>query len=209
MKKFALAAAAVAMPLGILASTSGAAFAGGGHGTAKVDASQDTIACSVGTGYAQLAPKVTTTPKAKVNSVVSLSLTNCTVSGPTAAAFTGVTVTGSGLGVLHANTTGVTGIPATLPTKGKITIQWSAPGVQLKTPFSQLSVGSLTVGTDGTSATVAISSTSVKGNFAGGDNGATSSLAAATTQTLADLGTAITTGNGLGHVDLTGSLNLG
>ena len=209
MKKFALAAAAVAMPIGILASTSGLAFAGGHGGSGKVDASQDTISCTLGAAQAQLAPKVTTTPKAKVNSVIAVSLTGCTVSGPTAAAFTGVTVTGAGTGVLHASTTGVTGLPATLATRGKITIQWSTPGVQLKVPFSQLSVGSVTVGTNGTNATVAISATSVKGNFGGTDAGATSAMPATTTQTLADLGTAITTGNGLGHVDLAGSLSLG
>lgn len=207
MKKVALAAASLAMPIGMIASTGGVAFAG--HGVTKVDVSKDSISCTLGAAQAQLAPKVTTTPKAKVNSLIAVSLTGCTVSGPDAAAFTGVTVTGVGTGVLHAVTTGVTGIPASVATKGKISIKWSTGSVHLKAPQSKLVIGNVTVGAavDG-NATVAIGSTSVKGDFGGSDNGATSSLSAESTQSLADLATAVST-TGLGTVGLTGSISLG
>jgi hypothetical protein len=207
MKKLILAAAAVAMPVGMISATGGVAFAG--HGIAKVDVSQDSISCTLGAAQANLAPKITTTSKPKVNSTIAVSLTDCTVSGPDAAAFSGVTVTGAGTGVLHASTAGVTGMPATVTTKGKISIQWSTGTVHLKAPQSKLVIGSVTVGAAGDgNASVSIGSTSVKGDFGGSDLGATSGLNAETTQSLSDLATAVST-TGLGKVGLTGSISLG
>jgi len=57
-------------------------------------------------------------------------------------------------------------------------------------------------------ASVAFANTSIRGDFGGTDAGATSSLTAETTQTLADLGASIA-GAGLHVIDLAGSLSLG
>lgn len=205
MKKFLLAAAAVAMPMGMLVATAGAASA---HGVSKVNVSKDSISCAVA-ATAALAPKVTTTPPAKVNSTIHVTLSGCTVTGANAAAFTGVTVTGSGTGVLHATTTGLTGLPATAPTAGKITVTWRAGSVHLSAPQSKVTIGSVTAAAavDGNVA-LSIGSTSVKGDFGGADNGASSSLAAETTQSLADLATALTT-TGLSSVAFGGTVSLG
>ena len=206
MKKILIAAAAVAMPLGMLVTTAGIASA---HGGQKVDVSQDSISCTLGAAQAQLAPKVTTAPVAKVNSVIAVSLTGCTVTGPDAAAFAGVTVTGAGTGVLHANSSAVTGLPATVTTVGKITVMWNTGTVHLKGPNSKLTVGSVTVADAGDGhASVAIGNTSIRGDFGGTDGGATSSLTAETTQTLADLGASVA-GTGLHVVNLAGSISLG
>ncbi len=204
MRRVLLAAAVVAMPIGVLAA-SGAASASVG----KVDVSQDSVACTLGSASVQLSPKVTTNLKHRENLLFAFELKRCVVSGPDAASFAGVNVTGDAVGVLHGPTTGISGLPATLPTKGKITIDWSAPGVHLTTKHSKLSIGSVTVSaaTDG-NAVVAIGNTSVKDDFGGSDGGASSVLSAETTESLSSLENTVST-TGLHAVHLTGSLSLG
>ena len=215
MKKFAMAAVAVALPLGVIVSTAG--VASGKGGAVKYDVSKDSISCTVA-ATANLAPTITSTsiPK-KVNSTLHVALTACSVSGPVALP-AGTTVTGSGTGVLHVTTTGVTGVPTpAMATAGKISIKWTATAadlstVMLKAPQSKLAVGTVSVSTNGSlptsNATVSVGSTSVKGDFGGADNGATSSLSATTTQTLADIETALS-GSGLSSVDIGGPIALG
>ena len=216
MRKFAVAAAAVAMPIGMLAATGGVAFAGHG-GSSKVDVSKDSISCTVA-ATAGLAPHITSTSiPSKVNSTIHVTLSACTVSGPVALP-AGTTVTGSGTGVLHVTTTGATGVPTpAMATTGKITINWTATAADLSTvklaaPQSKLSIGTVSVSTNGalptSNATLSVGSTSVKGDFAGADNGATSSLTGTTTQTLSDIQTALS-GAGLSSVGFGGPISLG
>ena len=211
MKKFLKTAAAVAVPLGLIAATSGVAFAKGG--ATKYDVSKDSIACTLA-ATAGIAPNITSSSiPAKVNSTLHVTLTACTVSGPVALP-AGTVVTGSGTGVLHVTTTGVTGVPTSaLATRGKVSINWSTtPSVRFKTPQTKLSIGTVTVSTNGTAptsnATISVGGTSVKGNFGGSDKGATSSIAGTSTQTLADIQTALS-GPGLSSVGFGGPISLG
>ncbi len=204
MRRVLLAAAAVAMPMGVLAA-SGTASAS----VSKIDVSQDSVACTLGSAIVQLSPKLTTTFKHRENLLFAFELNHCVVSGPDAASFAGVNVTGAGVGVLHGPTNGISGLPATLTTKGKLMIDWRTPGVHLTTRHSKLTVGSVTISaaTDGNAA-VAIGNTSVRGNFGGSDGGASSALNSETTESLSSLQNAVST-TGLHSVHLTGSISLG
>lgn len=201
MKTYLKMATVIALPIGLIASTATMASA---KGAGKIDVSKASIDCTTVTGSAGLAPKITTTVPTKVNSKVKLSLSGCTVSGATGI----TTITGSAAGVLHATPGTFTGLPATAPVTGKLTIKWTS-SAKLSGPKSVLHVTSVTVAAaiDG-NASISIGGASVSGDFAGSDSGATSTLTGESTQTLAALAAAAST-TGLGSVGLAGVIHLG
>ena len=189
MKKLLLAAAAVALPVGIIASTAGIAAAKG----TPVDVTNASITCTAVSGQLKFAPALTAAGGKPENTNVKLAVSGCTVSG-----VAGVTVTsGKGAGVLHSASNAVAGLLGATAVTGQVNIQW-ASSPKLTSKMSTVTVTFFTGGTstDGF-ATLDITAghASVSGDFSGGDAGANTTLHAETGQTVAQLGTEVTPPN--------------
>jgi hypothetical protein len=186
MKKLWMVAAAAAMPVGLIA-TAGTAGAGKPN---PVDVSHATITCTSVTGVAKFAPSLIIGGTKPENINVKLALGGCTVSG-----VAGVTITaGKGAGVLHAPTNNATALGGTTSVTGHVNISWkSSPKLTFK--MSTVDVTAVTGGVPGdgyASLSILAGNASVSNDFAGTDNGATSTMYAETTQTTATLGTEAT-----------------
>lgn len=182
MKRLLLGAAAVAMPVGILASTAGIA---GAMKPPPVNVGNATISCTSVTGAAKFAPRVILGGSSPENTNIKLAIGGCTVSGAS------VTVTsGKAAGVLHYASNNATNLSGRVTATGQINIKW-ASNPKLSFKMSTVTVTATTGGTDGNYASFAIAAgdASVSNDFAGTDNGATSTFYAETTQTIATLGT--------------------
>ena len=185
MKKLLVAAAAVAMPVGLVAATGGIASAKG----PMIDVSNASITCTNVTGQLKFAPALTVAGGKPENTNVKLTVTGCTVSG-----VAGVTVSsGKGAGVLHSASNGAGGLLGATAVTGQVNIKW-ASSPKLTSKMSTVTVTFFTGGTstDGF-ATLDITAghASVSGDFSGGDNGALTTLHAETGQSVATLGTDI------------------
>jgi hypothetical protein len=180
MKKLLIVAAAAAMPVGLIAMAGTA-----GAKPLPVDVSNAAITCTSVTGVAKFAPSLIIGGSKPENVNVKLSLGGCTVSGAS------VTVTaGKGAGVLHAPTNNATALAGTTSVTGHVNIKWSS-SPKLTFKMSTVTVTALTGGTpaDGyASFAIMAGDASVSGDFAGTDNGATSTMYAETTQTVGQLG---------------------
>ena len=212
MKKLLLAAAAVAMPVGIIASTAGVS----GAGAPKIDVSHATIACTSVTGTAKFAPALTIGGVLPENTNVKIAFSGCTVTG--AAGVSGVT--GSGSGVLHSATNNAVALLGPVPTTGSINIKWKTTSGKLLSKTTSVTPSAITGGTpsDGyASLAVVLGSATVTGDFTGTDSGASSSMYAETTQTVGAITVSATGSKGLKSVSLgtdgthttPNSLNLG
>jgi len=181
MKKLLLTAAAVAMPLGLVAGTAGIAGAGG----PKTDVTHATITCTTVTGGLKFAPALTSAGGSPLNTSVKLALSGCTVSG-----VAGVTVSkGGGAGVLHSANNSATALTGTTTVTGQITVKW-ASNVKLTSKSSTLTVTATTGGVSGSYAFISVGAgqATVSGDFAGTDSGASPALYAESTQTVSTLG---------------------
>jgi hypothetical protein len=196
MKKLLLTAAAVAMPLGAIAATTGVA----GAAAPKVDVTHASIDCTGVTGTVKFAPALTLGGTSPENSNIKLALSGCTVSG-----VAGVTVTaGKGAGVLHSATNSAVALLGPNAVTGSVNIKWTSSS-KLSSKMSTVTVTVVTGGTpsDGYASLAVLSGdASVSGDFAGSDSGATSTLYTETTQTTAALGTAAAGSKGLKSVTL-------
>jgi hypothetical protein len=184
MKKLLMAAAAVAMPVGILASTAGIAAA-----VTKTDVTHNTITCSTVTGKAKFAPALVLGGAQPENTSIKITLGGCTTDAA------GVTISaGSGSGVLHSATNNATALLGPTAVTGSIKIKWTS-NVALTNKDSTVTVTVITGGIPGdgyASLAVTAGHASVAGDFGGSDLGATSTLYSETTQTIATLTTEAT-----------------
>ena len=185
MKKLLLAAAAVAMPVGLVASTAGIAGAGG----PAVDVSHNTITCTSVTGTAKFAPALVLGGASPENTNVKIALGGCTTDAA------GVTISaGKGAGVLHSATNNATALLGPTAVTGQINVKWTS-NVELASKMSTVTVTVVTGGVPGdgyASLAVTAGNASVAGDFAGSDSGATSTLYSETTQTISTLTTEAT-----------------
>lgn len=212
MKKLLLTAAAVAMPVGLMAATGGVASAA----VVKTDVTNATIACTSVTGQVKFAPALDLVGGQPENSNIKLVLGGCTVSG-----VPGVTITaGKGAGVLHSASNLATVLSGTHTVTGQINIKWTvASPVKLTSKMSTVTVTAVTGGTSGSYGSFGVSTgnASVSGDFQGADNGASSNFYTETTDTIATLTTEVTGKHGLKKITLgtdgthllPNSLNLG
>ena len=211
MKKLLLTAAAVAMPVGLVAATGSVASAG----APKVDVTNATIACTSVTGQVKFAPALNGSGGQPTNSQIKLALGGCTVAGGPG----GVTISaGKGTGVLHLTDNSAGVLVGTHAVTGQVNIKWTS-NVKLTSKMSTVTVTAVTGGTSGSygSFTVNAGDASVSGDFQGSDNGASSNLYAETTDTTATLGAEVAGKHGLkkttlgtdGTHLLPNSLNLG
>jgi hypothetical protein len=191
MKKLLLTAAAVAMPMGIIASAAGASATS----RPSIDVSNASITCTSIAGLVKFSPPLKVGGTAFTeDSTVKLALSGCTVSGSA----TPVTITGgAGQGSLHSATNNAASLLGPNPVSGFLTIHWKTKD-KLVLKESVVFVSTVTGGaaSDGyVSVAVNAGNASVGGDFTGGDSGADSTMYAESTQTLASLETAATPPN--------------
>jgi hypothetical protein len=194
MKKLLLAAAVIAMPVGLIASTAGVASAGG----AKVDVTHATVTCTTATGAAKFAPSLVFGGVQPENTSIKLTLGGCTTNAP------GVTISGGkGAGVLHSATNNALALLGPTAVTGQVNIKW-ASNVKLTSKTSTVTVTVITGGTSGSYASLAVSAgnASVSGDFAGSDSGATSTLYTETTQTVGTLNSEASSSKGIKSITL-------
>jgi hypothetical protein len=196
MKKMLLGAAAIAMPLGLVASTGGIASAG----VPKVDVTNATIDCTSVTGMVKFAPALTLTGGSPENSNVKVQLSGCTVSG-----VSGVTISaGKGAGVLHSASNSAVALLGPNAVTGQVKIKWTS-NVKLTSKLSTVTVTVVTGGTpaDGyASLAITAGNASVAGDFSGTDSGASSTLYTETTQTVGTLTTEAQGKKGIKSINL-------
>jgi hypothetical protein len=187
MKKLLVAAAVVAMPVGLIAATGGIASAKG----TMVDVTNASITCTNVSGQLKFAPALTTAGGKPENTNVKLAVSGCTVSG----AAVPVTVSaGKGAGVLHSASNGAAGLLGATAVTGQVNIKW-ASSPKLTSKMSTVTVTFFTGGTstdNHATLDIAAGHASVSGDFTGGDAGANTTLHAETGQTVAQLTTDIT-----------------
>jgi hypothetical protein len=191
MKKLLLTAAAVAMPMGIIASAAGASAAP----KPTIDVSNASITCTSVVGLLKFSPPLKIGATGDLEKTgVRLDLGGCTVSGTA----TPVTIiSGKGHGTLHSASTNAASLLGPDAVSGFVTINWKTRS-KLTLKQSVVFVSEVTGGapSDGyLSVAVNPGNASVGGDFTGGDGGANSSMYAESTQTLASLQTAATPPN--------------
>jgi hypothetical protein len=195
IRKLLVVAAAIAMPISIVAVSGGVASAANPHTAANPQtAATDTIICK------DISGKVTFSPKedkngytsGSIHSSISATLTGCTVSGATHETVSKGVVTGTLVG-----TAGTVAKPAGKCSSlvgnsvdvGSLTTKWTAtPAV----PNSVLGVKSVTGGTHGSYGTFKIPGSTKgtpSGSFLGANHGSSDT---STSQTVLSAGTLIT-----------------
>lgn len=184
IRKLLVVAAAIAMPVSVVAVTGGTAGAAKGPSAAT-----DTLTCSNISGTVSFSIPLTNagnTTGGVETTTVAGTLSGCTASGTFP-----VTVTSGSISGTFASKPGsskhpsaqCTGLLGPSKNKGTLTTSWSSsPGV----PASTIGVKSVTGGTDGSNAQFSISG-KFKGSFGGSDKGKTSSSVSDTVETLATL----------------------
>jgi hypothetical protein len=200
LRKLLVLTAAIAMPISVVAVSSGVAGAKGKAPTAATDTAQCTgIAATVtfslpltSAGY----------PTGTETTTVSGSLSGCTAAG----AFGPVTISGASVSGSFAGKAGSAKHPAgtcggllgATKEKGSISVAWSSsPGVPATTVSLKSATGG--VAADGNASfTVA---GKYKGSFGGADKGKTSSITAETTQSSGTLG-AECSGSGISSINI-------
>ena len=185
MKKLLMSAAAVAMPVGLMAATGGIASAG----APKTDVTNASISCSTVSGTLKFAPALTLAGGQPENTGVKLIVGGCTVAGAP-----GVTVSaGKGSGVLHSASNAATGLLGSTAVTGQVNIKWTS-NVKLTSKQSTVTVTFFTGGTstDGfASLDILAGNATTSGDFSGTDAGASTTLHAETGQSVADLTTTL------------------
>jgi hypothetical protein len=197
VKKLLLTAAAVAMPIGLVCASGGAAQAA----APKVNVSNATISCTAVTGSAKFSPALNLTGGNPENTSVKLAVSGCTVSGVSGV----VIASGKGSGVLHSASNLATNLLGPTAVTGSVGIKWKTSTGKLSFPTSTVTVSVVTGGTpsDGyASLAITAGNATVSNDFAGTDGGASSTMYAETTQTVSQLTTAATGKKGLKSITL-------
>ena len=172
IRKMLVIAAAVAMPVSVIAATAGTASA-----ATKVDASKYTVTCTGIAATAKFSPALTNAggPASTETTKIKGTASSCTVTptvGGTPVTITGAKVSGT---LTNASSTHTCGGLATATTEsGALTVKWKsspalAAGSSVASPTSVLGAP----GADG-HATFGISFSGVTGSFTGTDAGASS-----------------------------------
>src|SRR5664280_1407282 len=162
MKKLMLAAASVALPVGLIASTASMASAA----SPATDVTHASITCTTVTGAAKFAPALTGVGGNPENTSIKLVVGGCTVSGAP-----GVTISGGkGSGVLHSASNSALALLGPVAVTGQVNVKWTS-NVKLTSKMSSVNVTVVTGGTSGSYASLAVTAghASVTGDFAGSD----------------------------------------
>jgi len=181
-------AAAIAMPVSVIAVGGGAASASNPHSAAN-----DTIICKNLTGTLTFTPKIDAAgyTSGSIKTTVSTTLSGCTVKGPTPETVTKGTTTGtltSPAGTKAAPSGKCTSLTKGGTVTGTLTTKWTA---SVTTPNSVVVVKSDKAGTAGSHGTLTLPGTvkgSASGSFLGTNKGAsdtTTSEASSTSTALA------------------------
>ena len=169
MKKLLLLAAGAALPVGMLAATTGIA----GASNHKSDASQASVSCSSVNGDLKFAPALVNGGTLPGNVTVKLMVSGCAVSG-----VSGVEIAyGSASGALHLANNSASALLGTVAVTGSVDIHWKTASGKLAWPKSTVTVSSVVgaSGADGyASLSIAPGTAAVAGDFAGTDAGARS-----------------------------------
>jgi hypothetical protein len=187
IRKLLVVAAAIAMPVSVIAITGGAA----GAKTAPTGPGADSIHCTTESATVSFSIPLTLAGSTSGTQATTVSgtVSGCSVTGPTPEAVTGGTISGTltakKAGSAKKPTATCTGLLGVTKESGTLTINWS--GVTI--PASSTSVKSATGGTNNTdNGTFAIAGKPVSGSsFEGSDKGKSSSLGAQTVDTVTQL----------------------
>ena len=189
-KHLAVGAAAILLPMGVVAASASVAGAKKTTPAAPVDVSHATVSCSSVTGNVKFSPKVTGTGGHPLASTISLKLAGCSVSGATVSGLTGKVV-----GTINSADNGILSLAApNAAVTGSLGVTWKAgKSTPITSPTSTVNVTVINGGaTDGIAAdshvTFTITSgSSVTGDFQGSDSGATSTFSATSSDTIPGL----------------------
>jgi hypothetical protein len=193
-RKLLVVAAAIAMPVSIVAVSGGMASASSPH-----TAAADTIVCTKLTGTVKFSPKLTINGYTSgiSTTTVSASLSGCTVKGSTAEKVTGGTVTGTikGTAGTKASPSGkCASLTGSNADSGTLTTKWKATPAAAN---SVLNVKSVTGGTKSSHGTFTIpgkTKGTASGSFLGANKGASDKTVAQTTDTITQILTACKAG---------------
>jgi len=184
LRKLLVVAAAIAMPVSVVAVTSATAGAAKGPSAAT-----DTLVCNNISGTVSFS--IPLTNAGNTTGGVETSTVNATVSGCTASGTFPVTVTSGSISGTFAGKPGsakhpsaqCTGLLGTSKNKGTVSTAWnSSPAV----PGSTIGVKTVTGGTDGANAQFTLNG-KFKGSFGGADKGKTSKSVSDTVETVSAL----------------------
>jgi hypothetical protein len=188
IRKILVVAAAVAMPLGIVAVSGGGVA--GAKAAPKVDATKYTLTCTGIAATAKFSPALTTNGGAASNEVTTIKGTasHCTAtpnSGGTAVTITKASISGTITSADSTHTCGALASPTT--ESGNITTKWTTTP-KLTATSSVLAVSQVQggIGANG-DATFGISYTGATGPFQGTDGGASDATSAQTSSTISTI----------------------
>ena len=183
IRKMLVVAAAIAMPVSVIAASGVTAGAAKGPSAAT-----DTAVCTGLTGTVTFSQPLTNAGYTSGVEVASLSgsLSGCTASGAVPVSISGASFSGtfSGKAGSAKHPSGqCTGLLGTTKQKGSLTTSWSSsPGV----PSTVLSVKTVSGAVSGSNASFTVNG-SYKGSFGGSDKGKTSVTKAQTVETVSTL----------------------
>jgi len=183
IRKILVIAAAVAIPVSVVAVSGGAATA-----ASSKTAGTDTIACKSISGTVTFSPKLDAKgyTSGHISTKITATLTGCTVAGSTKIKVTSGAVSGTIVGATgtKAKPTGTcTGLSGNSTDAGPLTVKWTASPT---TPNSVLNVKSVTGGTASGHGTFTIPGTTkgtASGSFLGTNSGASDKAVAETSLT--------------------------
>jgi hypothetical protein len=208
IRKVLMVAAAVAMPIGVVAASAGTA----GAKVVKVDATNYTVSCTSITATAKFNPPLTTAGGAASNEATSISGSGsgCTVtpsSGGTPVTVSGVKIKGVINDATSTHTCGGLITPTT--ESGSLTAKWTASP---KLVSSSSVINPTTVqggaGADGNATFALAFGPATSGPFQGTDAGTSSSTSAETTTSISDILT-LCGGKGIKKLGITTNTNSG
>ena len=183
LRKLFVVAAAIAMPVSVVAVTAGTAAAKKGPSPAT-----DTATCHSLSGTVNFSPPLTNAgyTSGTETSTLSGTLTGCAAAGTSPVSLTSGSLTGTFSAkpgsAKHPSGT-CTGLLGTTKQKGSISVAWSSSPSVAPTAIQ---VKTVTGGTSGSQATFSLGG-KYKGSFGGADKGKSSSTSAQTVQTVATL----------------------
>ncbi len=201
IRRMVVIAAAIALPVSVVAATGSMA----GAGAPKIDATHNTVTCTGVSGTVKFSPPITTNESAGTETTsIKATLTGCTSNA------TGLTVlSGSAKGSISsthtAGTNGCTALAGNNTENGTLTTKWkSSP--KLSSGSSVVTVHSVmgSIGSNGNATFHIPGSTpsSGTGSFSGTDNGASDATSAQTTTSASSILATCETAKGLKSIGI-------
>jgi hypothetical protein len=195
IRKMLVIAAAIAMPVSVVAATGGLAGASAKAGSAATD----TITCTKLTGTVKFSPKLTDAgyTSGATTTTVTATVSGCTAKGSFATKVTSGTVTGTikgAAGTVSSPSGKCASLTGSNTDTGTLSTKWAAkPAV----PNTVLTVKSVSGGTKSSHGTFTIPGTtkgSAAGSFEGANKGASDKTVAQTTDTVTQIFSACSSG---------------